>query len=83
MVFHGICGLIVFPGHLQKLLQILNNLGLFAFNLISITIFMMPAVFFLKLKVKKIFFNFFNTNINFFSLYIYGNHSINKNQKLI
>ena len=41
-----------------EILQILNKLGLFAFNLIIITIFMIPAIIFIKLN-SKIKFNLF------------------------
>ena len=43
----------------NEIIQILNKIGLFAFNLISITIFMLPAVFFFhksfKIKILVIF----------------------------
>ena len=38
-----------------EIIQILERLGLFAFNLLSITIFMMPSVIFLKLRGIKSF----------------------------
>ncbi len=62
-----------------EIIQILDVFGLFAFNLVSITIFMIPAILFCQInKVKK----FISLSIAFFlllTLYIYGSHSINKN----
>ena len=66
-----------------EIIQILNLLGLFAFNLIIITIFMIPAIFFFKRGLSFKFSSFFFILLIFFALYIYGNHSINKNQKTL
>ena len=63
-----------------EIIQILNKTGLFAFNLISITLFVMPAILFFKLKVTQKIFSFFLIAIIFFTFYIYGNHAINKNE---
>ena len=64
-----------------EIIQILNNLGLFAFNLITITFFMCPAVIFMDFKfIQKIYILLILILILFIS-YIYGNHSINLNKK--
>ena len=63
----------------QELIQILDKLGLFGLNLIFITIFMLPSVFFFKLNIKKKFLLLGIGSIIFFSFFIYGNYSINKN----
>ena len=66
---------------LTEIIQILNIIGLFAFNLLSITIFMLPSILFFKLDfVKKILILLLLPAILFLS-YIYGSHSINLNQK--
>ncbi len=68
---------------LSEILQILNIIGLFAFNLIIITIFTMPAVLFFKIKLSN---KILITSLTFlfiFSTYIYGTFSINKNKALI
>ena len=65
----------------SEIIQIVNKLGLFAFNLVSITIFMMPAIVFLKLRSSKKFFSLLTIICIFFTFYIYGNHSINQNIK--
>ena len=41
-----------------EFLQILNKIGLFAFNTLIITLFMLPAFLFLKLDTEKNFFTF-------------------------
>ncbi len=64
-----------------EIIQILNKTGLFAFNLISITIFMLPAIFFLKISSTKKFFLLLMIPLILFSLYLYGSHSVNLNQK--
>ncbi len=64
-----------------EIIQILNKFGLFAFNLISITIFMLPAVFFLNLNFTKKIYFFLVLIITIFLLYIYGSYSINLNKK--
>ena len=68
---------------LNEGLQTLNIFGLYAFNLIVITIFTIPAVFFLRhnLNKKIIILSFFFIFI--FLNFIYGTYSINKNKSLI
>ncbi len=68
---------------LTEVLQILNFLGLFAFNLIAITIFTIPAVLFFKMSVTKRISIISSTFLLIFSIYIYGTVSINKNKGLI
>ncbi len=68
---------------LTEVLQVLNFLGLFAFNLLVITIFTLPAAIFFKTTlVKKIFIMSFMF-LSIFLIYIYGTYSINKNKGLI
>ena len=56
-------------------LQILSTIGLFSLNLLIITIFFLPSVFFFKPKIKYFFFFSFMTLI--FSNYFYGSYKIN------
>ncbi len=68
---------------LTEILQLLNMIGLFAFNLLIITIFTFPVVIFFKRNLgKKILFIslFF---ILVLSSYLHGSFSINKNEGLI
>ena len=66
-----------------EIIQILNKLGLFAFNIISITFFMMPIIFFLKINKNKKFIYLILAIIIAFSFYIYGNYLLNENKKTI
>ena len=64
-----------------EIIQILNKTGLFIFNLFSITIFMLPAIFFLKISsIKKFFCICFIPSI-LLTLYLYGSYTINLNKK--
>ena len=61
-----------------EIIQILNPIGLFAFNLLAITFFCIPAIFFLrKLKYKSAIILVFFTS--FFANYLYGNYLLNNN----
>ncbi len=66
-----------------EFIQILNKTGLFAFNLICITIFLIPSVIFLNLNIFKKSLIFLITILIIFVFYIYGNYSINQNYKYI
>ncbi len=60
----------------NEIIQILNPIGLFAFNLLTITFFCIPSIFFMKkYKFKTLVLSFFL--IIFFSNYIYGNYVLN------
>ena len=66
-----------------ELIQILNKIGLFAFNLVIITIFMLPAVIFFNLNLIKKIYVLSLLILALFLLYIYGSHSINLSQKKV
>ena len=62
-----------------EIIQILNPIGLFAFNLLTITFFCLPSIFFIKrLKYRSLVLSFFL--ITFFFNYIYGNYVLNNNK---
>tara|TARA_Y100000816_G_C26105618_1_gene587417 strand:- start:227 stop:1786 length:1560 start_codon:yes stop_codon:yes gene_type:complete len=63
-----------------EMIQILNPIGLFAFNLLSITIFLVPAIFFFKkFKYRGLIVILFSLLL--FSNYMYGNYILNNNEK--
>ncbi len=64
-----------------EIIQILNPIGLYAFNSISIIFFCSPAILFFKNKYK--YFVFLTFLLMFFSFYIYGSYKINNDQKVI
>ncbi len=66
-----------------EIIQVLNIIGLFAFNLLVITLFMAPAILFFNISTKKKLIAITSTFIVLFSFYIYGNYSINQNQNFI
>ncbi len=65
-----------------EVLQILNPLGFFSFNFLSILLFSLPCVFFFNLKKYKFLILFIGLLI-FFLNYIYGNYIINKNNLMV
>ena len=66
-----------------EVIQLLNILGLFAFNLIVITIFTIPAAFFFKSSFSKKTLTLSITFLFIISNYIFGTFSINKNKALL
>ncbi len=66
-----------------EIIQVLNKIGLFSFNLIAITMFMLPAALFFKIEKSKKLLIVCSFFITFLMLYLYGNHSLNKNEKLL
>ena len=68
---------------MSEILQIINLIGLHSYNLFTITIFTLPALFFFRInKILKLVFIVFIVAI-IFSVYIYGNYKINKNDKIL
>ena len=65
-----------------EILQILNKLGLFAFNLIIITIFILPAYAFFNAKFSKKMFSVFAIFAILAALHIHGNYIINQNKNI-
>ena len=66
-----------------EILQIINPIGLYSYNLFVITTFTLPAILFFKIsKVKKII-SLFIILLIILSLYINGNYKINKNNKIL
>ncbi len=65
-----------------EIIQLVNLTGLFAFNLISITLFCIPTVLFFK-KYKFKYLSIFTLILIFLSMYVYGSFKINQNQKTL
>ena len=66
-----------------EMLQTLNIIGLFAFNLIVVTTFTIPAILFYKFSIIKKFFILLFTVILILGFYIYGSYDVNKNQNYL
>ena len=54
-----------------EILQILNPIGLFAFNLLSVTLFTIPVILFFTTSQKKKCNNFLRNFFIFFKLYLW------------
>ena len=66
-----------------ELLQILSSVGLYAYNLFLITLFISPVIIFFNIKnIKKLAYLFLIFFI-ILSSYIYGNYGINRNDKIL
>ena len=67
----------------NEILQIINLIGLYSYNLLVITFFTLPIIFFFKISsVKKTLISLTIILILLF-LHIFGNYQINKNNKLL
>ncbi len=66
---------------LNEIIQIVNIIGLYSYNLVLITIFTLPAAIFFKITTtKKILYFIFISSV-ILSLYIFGSYEKNKNKK--
>ena len=68
---------------LTEILQIINVIGLYSYNLILITLFTLPILLFHQKGIIKKIIIILSTVIFILSLFIYGNYKINKNNKLL
>ena len=66
-----------------EILQIVNRIGLYSYNLLVISIFTLPIIFFFKLNKSKKLLSILITLFTIFSLYIYGDYVINNNTKFL
>ena len=66
-----------------EIIQILNPIGLYALNLMLITIFLIPSVLFFKISLLKKIFSLLTIPLIIFCLYVYGSYSINQNKKFL
>ena len=63
----------------SEILQILNIMGLHSYNLLSITLYTLPIIFFKIRAVKK--FGYLILTIFYSSPFVFGSYKINKNKK--
>ncbi len=66
-----------------EILQILNHIGLYAYNLILVTLFALPIIILFKISNIKKMLTFFLSILFILSLYIYGNYTLNKNERFL
>ncbi len=67
----------------NEVLQIINSIGLFSYNLITITIFTFPIIIFFKINNIKKTISLVGLFAIILCFYIYGNYEINKNKKFL
>ena len=66
-----------------EIVQILNHIGLYAYNLIVVTLFTLPIIIFFNIgNIKKILILFLSI-LFILSLYIYGDYILNKNKRFL
>ena len=66
-----------------EILQIVNFIGLYSYNLLVITIFTLPAILFFNISKTKKIVSLIAIFFIILSLYINGNYEINKNKKIL
>ena len=65
----------------NEIIQIVNIIGLYSYNLILITFFTLPVIFFFRISAtKKIFYLILISSV-ILGLFLFGNFEINKNKK--
>ena len=67
----------------NEILQILNQIGLYSYNLIVITFFTLPLIIIFRISLISKILCLTLPILIILSLYIYGNYEINKNQKFL
>ena len=66
-----------------EIMQVLNHIGLHAYNLIVVTLFTLPVIFFFRLSLIKKLLLLFISILFILSMYIFGSYTINKNKKFL
>ena len=65
----------------NEIIQVVNLIGLYSYNLIVITFFTSPIIIFFKITLTKRILYLILINIIILSLYIFGSYEINNNKK--
>tara|TARA_B100001057_G_scaffold42125_1_gene37717 strand:- start:5439 stop:7001 length:1563 start_codon:yes stop_codon:yes gene_type:complete len=66
---------------MNEIIQVINLIGLYSYNLVLITFFTLPVIFFFRISAIKKILNFLLICVITLSLFIFGNYEINKNKK--
>ncbi len=66
---------------LNEIIQIVNLIGLYSYNLVLITVFTLPVIIFFRISTTKKLFYIILIFSAILSLFIFGNYEINKNKK--
>ncbi len=65
----------------NEIIQVVNLIGLYSYNLLLITFFTLPVIIFFKIGTTKKILYFILINFIILGLFIFGNYEINKNKK--
>ena len=68
---------------INEFLQIINQIGLYSYNLLIITIFTFPIIIFFKISKTDKILSVIAIFFIILSIYIYGNYENNKNKKIL
>jgi len=68
---------------MNEVAQIVNHIGLYSYNLLVITTFFLPVIFFFKISVTRKMISLISAFFIILGLYIFGNYEINKNKKIL
>ncbi len=66
-----------------EIIQILNHIGLYAYNLIVVTLFTLPIIIFFKISNTKKILILFLSVLFILSFYLYGDYALNKNKRFL
>ena len=66
-----------------EIIQVLNHIGFYAYNLIVVTLFTLPIIVFFKISNTKKILILFLSVLLILSLYIYGDYTLNKNKRYL
>ena len=66
---------------LSEIIQIVNFIGFYSYNLFLITVFTLPIIIFFRISSTKKIIYFISIIFFILSLFIFGNYEINKNKK--
>ena len=66
---------------LSEIIQIVNFIGFYSYNLFLITVFTLPIIIFFRISTTKKIIYFISIIFFILSLFVFGNYEINKNKK--
>ena len=68
---------------ITEIIQILNHIGLYAYNLIVVTFFTLPIIIFFKISNTKKILTLVLSKLFILILYLFGDYTLNKNEQFL
>ena len=65
---------------MNEIIQVVNLIGLYSYNLVLITVFTLPIIIFFRISTTKKILNFILISFIILCIFIFGNYEINKNK---